>query len=151
MNGITNLHGMNKKHEETNYCIFDNNRKLKATKDCIFIHAKSGLKLLHSLFLRWWLSSVKCQTSNLVSDSNDQKLNVVPSLTKFWSFLDLHRYCLLLFYFVNSWKKLLLTYLEIQVRARNIMMADAQTDYLNDYWTNCKTATRNLSGDWLRC
>ena len=43
------------------------------------------------------------------------------------------------------------TYLEIQVRARNIMMADAQTDYLNDYWTNCKTATRNLSGDWLRC
>ena len=31
------------------------------------------------------------------------------------------------------------------------MMADAQTDYLNDYWTNCKTATRNLSGDWLRC
>ena len=31
------------------------------------------------------------------------------------------------------------------------MMADAQTDYLNDYWTNCKTGTRNLSGDWLRC
>ena len=30
-------------------------------------------------------------------------------------------------------------------------MADAQTDNLIDYWTNCKTATRNLSGDWLRC
>ena len=30
------------------------------------------------------------------------------------------------------------------------MMADAQTDYLNDYWTNCKTATRNLSRDWLK-
>ena len=40
-------------------------------------------------------------------------------------------------------------YLEIQVRARNIMMADAQTDYPNDYWTNCKTGTRNLSGDLL--
>ena len=44
---------------------------------------------------------------------------------------------------------MLLTYLEIQVRARNIMMADAQTDYLNDYWTNCENATRNLSGEWL--
>ena len=43
------------------------------------------------------------------------------------------------------------TYLEIQVRARNIMMADAQTDYRNDYWTNCKTATRNLPGEWLTC
>ena len=32
MNGITNLHGMNKKHEETNYCAFDDNGKLKATK-----------------------------------------------------------------------------------------------------------------------
>ena len=31
--------------------------------------------------------------------------------------------------------KTVLAYLEIQVRARNIMMADAQTDYLNDYWT----------------
>ena len=31
------------------------------------------------------------------------------------------------------------------------MMADAQTDYPNDYWTNYKTGTRNLSGDWLRC
>ena len=29
-------------------------------------------------------------------------------------------------------KKMLLTYLEIQVRARNIMMADTQTDYLID-------------------
>ena len=48
-----------------------------------------------------------------------------------------------------SWRKLLLTYLEFQVRARNIMMADAQTDYLNDYWTNCENATRNLSGEWL--
>ena len=52
MNGITNLHGMNKKHEETNYCAFDDNGKLKATKDCIFIYAKSGLKLLHSLYVR---------------------------------------------------------------------------------------------------
>ena len=80
---------------------------------------------LHSLYIRWWLTNVKCQSSNLVSDSSDQKLSVVPSLA---SFLEL-------------------TYLEIQVRARNIMMADAQTDYLNDYWTHCKTATRNLSGD----
>ena len=31
------------------------------------------------------------------------------------------------------------------------MMADAQTDYRDDYWTNFKTGTRNLSGDWLRC
>ena len=37
-----NLHGMNKKHEETNYCAFDENRKLKGTKDCIFIYAKSS-------------------------------------------------------------------------------------------------------------
>ena len=37
---------------------------------------------------------------------------------------------------------MLLTYLEIQVRARNIMMADAQTDYLNDYWTNLKFIRR---------
>ena len=50
-----------------------------------------------------------------------------------------------------SLEKLLLTYLEIQVRARNILMADAQTDYLDDYWTNCETATRNLSRGWLRC
>ena len=28
---------------------------------------------------------------------------------------------------------------------------DVQTDYLNDYWTNCETVTRNLAGDWLRC
>ena len=66
-----------------------------------------------------------------------------------WSFLDLHRYCLLLFYFVYSLKKMLFTHL--QVRARNIMMVDAQTDYLVDQWTNCKTATWNLSGDWLTC
>ena len=35
MNGITNLRGMNKKHEETNYCAFDDKRELKGTKDCI--------------------------------------------------------------------------------------------------------------------
>ena len=35
MNGITNLRGMNKKHEETNYYAFDDKRKLKGTKDCI--------------------------------------------------------------------------------------------------------------------
>ena len=52
MNGITNLRGMNKKHEETNYSAFDDNRKLKGTKDCIFIYRKSGLKLFHSLYVR---------------------------------------------------------------------------------------------------
>ena len=31
------------------------------------------------------------------------------------------------------------------------MRADAQNYYLNDYWTNYKTATRNLSRDWLTC
>ena len=36
MKGITSLHGMNKRHEETNYCAFDDNRKLKATKGCNF-------------------------------------------------------------------------------------------------------------------
>ena len=30
---------------KTNYYAFDDNRKLKVTKDCIFIYAKSGLKL----------------------------------------------------------------------------------------------------------
>ena len=44
MNGITNLHGMNKRREETNYCAFNDNRKLKATKGCNFIYAKSDLK-----------------------------------------------------------------------------------------------------------
>ena len=57
--------------------------------------------------------TVKRQMPN----SSDQKLTVVPSLT----------------------------------RARNIMIADAQSDYLNDYWTSFKTATPNLSGDVLRC
>ena len=42
MNDIMNFHDMNKKHEETNYCAFDENRKLKGTKDCIFIYAKSS-------------------------------------------------------------------------------------------------------------
>ena len=32
MNVITNLHGMNKKHEGTSYCAFDDNRKFKGTK-----------------------------------------------------------------------------------------------------------------------
>ena len=52
MNEITNSHGMNKEHEETNYCAFDDNRKLKGTKYCIFIYAKSSLKLLHLLYVR---------------------------------------------------------------------------------------------------
>ena len=52
MNGITNSHGMNKEPEETNYCSFDDNRKLKGTKYCIFIYAKSSLKLLHLLYVR---------------------------------------------------------------------------------------------------
>ena len=30
-----------------------------------------------------------------------------------------------------------------------IMTVDAETDYLNDYWTNCENATRNVSGKWL--
>ena len=46
--------------------------------------------------------NIKCQTSNIVSDSSDQKLSVLPSLTKFWSFLDLYRYYLLLFYLGDS-------------------------------------------------
>ena len=29
------------------------------------------------------------------------------------------------------------------------MTVDAETDYLNDYWTNCENATRNVSGKWL--
>ena len=35
MKGIKSLHGMNKRHEETNYCAFNDNRKLKATKGCM--------------------------------------------------------------------------------------------------------------------
>ena len=38
---------------------------------------------LHSLYVRWWLTNVKCQRSNLVSNSSDQKLSVLPSLTRF--------------------------------------------------------------------
>ena len=83
MNGITNLRGMNKKHEETNYCTFDDNRKMKATKDCIYICARNGLNLFYSLYVRWWLTNIKCQASYLVTDSSDQKLGIVPSLTKF--------------------------------------------------------------------
>ena len=41
MNGITNLRGKNKKHEETNYCAFDDNRKLKCKKDCILFIVKA--------------------------------------------------------------------------------------------------------------
>ena len=44
MDGITNLLGMNDKHEEINYCAIDDNRKLKGTKDCVLISAKSGSK-----------------------------------------------------------------------------------------------------------
>ena len=101
MNGITSLHGMNKRREETNYCAFDDNRKLKATKDCNFIYAKSDLKLLHSLFLRWWLSNVKCCAKSNKSEK----------------YHDCRR---------TKW-------------------------LLNDYWTNCKTATQNLSRDMLTC
>ena len=43
MNGITNSHGMNKEHEETNYCAFDDNRKLKGTKYCILFILKATL------------------------------------------------------------------------------------------------------------
>ena len=42
MNGITNLRGMNKKHEETNYCPFDDDRKLKGTKDCVLFILKAA-------------------------------------------------------------------------------------------------------------
>ena len=31
------------------------------------------------------------------------------------------------------------------------MIADAQSDYLNNYWTNFKTSTQTLSEDMLRC
>ena len=41
MNGITSLHGMNKRHQETNYCAFDDNRKLRATKVAISFMLKA--------------------------------------------------------------------------------------------------------------
>ena len=41
MNGITSLHGMNKRREETNYCAFDDNRKLRATKVAISFMLKT--------------------------------------------------------------------------------------------------------------
>ena len=47
-------------------------------------------------------------------------------------------------------KERLPTFLKIQV-SENIIMADVQTDYLKDYWTNCKTVTQNLFGDSSRC
>ena len=84
---------MNKKHEETYYSAFDDKRK--------FSYVKNGLKPLHSLYVRWWLPNIKCYRSNLVIDNRDQKSSVVPSLTRL-SFLDLHRCCLLLLYFVNK-------------------------------------------------
>ena len=91
--GITNLLGTNKRHEETNYCAFYDGKK--------FNYAKSGLKIFHFLYVRWWLQNVKCQTSNHVIDSSDQKLSVVPSLPKFrvsQTFIHI----LFLFYFVNT-------------------------------------------------
>ena len=96
MNGITNLHGINKKHEETNYCAFDDNWKLKATKGCIQFYFY--LRRLKNF------QDDDCQTSNLFVDSSDQKIEYCAESKKVWSFLDLHRYCLL-FYFVNSWTK----------------------------------------------
>ena len=41
MNGIMSLHGMNKRHQETNYCAFDDNRKLRATKVAISFMLKA--------------------------------------------------------------------------------------------------------------
>ena len=43
MNGITNSYGMNKEHKETNYCAFDDNRKLKGIKYCILFMLKATL------------------------------------------------------------------------------------------------------------
>ena len=80
-------------HEQTNYCAFYDGKK--------FNYAKSGLKLFHFLYVRWWLQNVKCQTSNHVTDSSDQKLSVVPSLPKFrvsQTFIHI----LFFFYFVNT-------------------------------------------------
>ena len=45
MNGITNLHGMNMKHEETNCCAL-------GYKRMHFIYARSGLRLLHAQYVR---------------------------------------------------------------------------------------------------
>ena len=91
--GITNLLGTNKRHEETNYCAFYDGKK--------FNYAESGLKLFHFLYARWWLQNVKCQTSNYVTDSSEQKLSVVPILPKFrvsQTFIHI----LFLFHFVNT-------------------------------------------------
>ena len=88
--GITNLLGTNKRHEETNYCAFYDGKK--------FNYAERGL------YVRWWLQNVKCQTSNHVTDSSDQKLSVVPSLPKFrvsQTFIHI----LFLFYFVMHYIK----------------------------------------------
>ena len=90
---MTNLLGTNKRHEETNYCAFYDGKK--------FNYAESGLKLFHFLYVRWWIQNVKCQTSNHVTDSSDQKLSVVPSLPKFrvsQTFIHI----LFLFYFVKT-------------------------------------------------
>ena len=152
---------MNDKHEETNYCAIDDNRKLKGTKDCVLISAKSGSKrslinLLLFITRKYAFICLKRRTIAWSYIPKRQKAIICAyirfSLLRFTvtsgrpnfvtGFVDMKNLrC--------SWRKLLLTYLEFQVRVRNIMMADTQTDYLNDYCTNCEKATRNLSGEWL--
>ena len=142
-----NLHDMNKKHEETNYCAFDDNWKLKATKDCIqFYFYLRRLKTFQFSVRKMMTAKRRIFLLTAVI----RKLSVVLSLKKFGvsqNFIDI--VCCFISLIVEQ--KLFFAYLEIQVGARNIMMVDTQTDYLIDQWTNCKTATRNLSGDWLRC
>ena len=65
-----------------------------------FISIKGGLKLFNSLYVRWWLPNVKSFFWQQWSE-----IECCAKSNKVWSFLDLHRYCLLLFYFVNSWIK----------------------------------------------
>ena len=64
-----------------------------------FISVTGGLKLFNSLYVRWWLLNVKSFCSQQWSE-----IECCAKSNEVWSFLDLHRYCLL-FYFVNSWTK----------------------------------------------